>query len=132
MLRTTKLACTLLPLAILACCGGAPVTPLPPPPGPDFNVSASPVSASAVLGNSTSAVTISVVSEHGFNNSVDFSFQGLPQGVDAAPALLLPNSRHKSVRYVLSFAVRCGGHVSPHSACHKRQCQLQEVAGGQR
>jgi len=45
----------------------------------------SPVSASAVLGNSTSAVTISLVPEHGFNNSVDFTLQGLPQGVDATP-----------------------------------------------
>src|SRR5215472_11736370 len=84
-MRTTKLACTLLHLAILACCGGNPVTPAPPPPGPDFSVSAAPVSASAVLGNSTSAVTISVVPEHGFNNSVDFTLQGLPQGVDATP-----------------------------------------------
>jgi len=85
MLRTTKLACTLLSLAVLACCGGSPVTPPPPPPGPDFSVSASPVSASAVLGNSTSPVTLSVVPQHGFNNSVDFILQGLPQGVDATP-----------------------------------------------
>jgi len=75
MLRTTRLACTLLSLAVLACCGGNPVTPAPPPPGPDFSLSASPVSASAVLGNSTLAVTISVVPEHGFNNSVDFTLK---------------------------------------------------------
>src|SRR6516164_9166703 len=35
-MRTTKLACTLLPLAILACCGGNPVASAPPPPGSDF------------------------------------------------------------------------------------------------
>jgi hypothetical protein len=85
MSRNTRLACTLSALRLLASCGGGGVTPPPPPPGPDFSVSASPVSASAVLGNLTSAVTISVVPEHGFSNSVDFSLQGLPQGVDATP-----------------------------------------------
>ena len=85
MSRTTRLACTLSALTLLASCGDGGVTPPPPPPGPDFSVTVSPVSASAVLGNPTFAVMISVAPEHGFNASVDMSLQGLPQGVDASP-----------------------------------------------
>jgi len=109
MLRTTRLACTLLSLAVLACCGGNPVTPAPPPPGPDFSLSASPVSASAVLGNSTLAVTISVVPEHRFNNSVDFTLQGLPQGVEAtAPSFSLAPGTSQSVTFSVSPSAAVG------------------------
>ncbi len=69
MLQITKLACALSALAVLASCGGDAKTP--PAPRPGFSVLASPVSASAVLGNVTSAVTISVAPERGFNNLVD-------------------------------------------------------------
>jgi hypothetical protein len=109
MLRTTKLASILLLSVILAYCAGDTVTPPPPPPGPDFSVSVSPVSASAVLGNSTSAVTISLVPEHGFNNSVDFTLQGLPQGVDATPpSFSLTPGTSQSVTFSVSPSAEVG------------------------
>ena len=106
MLQITKLACTLSALALLVSCGGGAITP---PPEPDFSVTASPVSASAVLGNPTSAVTISLVPEHGFNNSVDISLQGLPQGVDATPpSFSLTPGTSQSVTFSVSASAAVG------------------------
>src|SRR5438552_14842317 len=68
-------------LVVFTGCGsGGPVTP--PPPVPDFGVSISPHSASAVLGNTTSAVTISISPQNGFSSPVTITMQGIPQGVD--------------------------------------------------
>ena len=109
MSRTTRLACTLSALTLLASCGGGGVTPPPPPPGPDFSVTVSPVSASAVLGNPTSAVMISVAPEHGFNASVDMSLQGLPQGVDAAPpSFSLTPGASQSITFAVSPSAAVG------------------------
>ncbi len=109
MLRTIRLACTLSALTLLASCGGGGVTPPPPPPGPDFSVTVSPVSASAVLGNPTSAVTISLAPEHGFNASVDLSLQGLPQGVDATPpSFSLTPGASQSVTFSVSASAAVG------------------------
>jgi len=83
--------------------------PTPPPPGPDFSVSASPVSASAVLGNVTSAVTISVAPERGFNNSVNITLQGLPQGVDSTPSSFSLNpGASQSVAFSVSPSAAVG------------------------
>src|SRR6266404_8785306 len=72
-------------LVLLAGCGGGgPATP-PPPPTADFGVSISPFSASTVLGNTTSAVTISISPQNGFSSPVTITLQGIPQGVDAIP-----------------------------------------------
>jgi hypothetical protein len=107
MLQITKLAYMVSALAVLASCGGGAKTP--PPPGPDFSVSASPVSASAVLGNVTSAVTISVAPERGFNNTVDVSLQGLPQGVDATPSSFSLNlGASQSVTFSVSPSAAVG------------------------
>src|SRR5713101_3958366 len=108
MLQITKLACTLSALVVLASCGGDPKSP--PPPGPDFSVSASPVSASAVIGNVTSAVTISVSPERGFNNSVDITLQGLPQGVDSTPSssFSLAPGASQSVTFSVSASATVG------------------------
>ena len=78
-------------------------------PGPDFSVTVSPVSASAVLGNPTSAVMISVAPEHGFNASVDMSLQGLPQGVDAAPpSFSLTPGASQSITFSVSPSAAVG------------------------
>jgi len=107
MLQITKLACTLSALAVLASCGGG--TSTPPPPRPDFSVSASPVSASAVLGNVTSPVTISVAPERGFNNSVNVTLQGLPQGVDSTPSSFSLNpGASQSVTFSVSASAAVG------------------------
>jgi len=108
MLQITKLACTLSALVVLASCGGDPKSP--PPPGPDFSVSASPVSASAVIGNVTSAVTISVSPERGFKNSVDITLQGLPQGVDSTPSssFSLAPGASQSVTFSVSSSATVG------------------------
>ena len=109
MSRTIRLACTLSALTLLAGCGGGGVTPPSPLPGPDFSVTVSPVSASAVLGNPTSAVMISVVPEHGFNASVDMSLQGLPQGVDAAPpSFSLTPGASQSITFSVSPSAAVG------------------------
>ncbi len=86
-----------LALSTLTACGGSSQQP-PPPPMPDFSLSASPVSASAVIGNTTSAVTVSVAPLKGFSGSVDITLQGLPSGVNASPGS--------------SFAVQAGGSQS--------------------
>jgi len=107
MLQITKLACTLSALAVLAGCGGGAKTP--PPPGPDFSLSASPVSASAVLGNSTSPVTISVAPLRGFNSPVDVSLQGLPQAIAATPpSFSLTPGANQSVTFSLSPSAAVG------------------------
>ena len=78
------LACTAFVL-LTGCGGGGPATP-PPPPTPDFSVSISPHSASAVLGDTTSTVTISISPQNGFSSPVTIALQGFPQGVDAMPS----------------------------------------------
>jgi hypothetical protein len=90
----SELLATLALSVALTACGGSSQQP-PPPPVPDFSLSASPVSASAVIGNTTSAVTVSVASHNGFSGSVDITLQGLPSGVNASPGS--------------SFAVQSGG-----------------------
>jgi Bacterial Ig domain len=69
-------------LSLFACGGGSQS---PSPPVQDFSLSVSPVSASAVIGNITSNVTVSVTPKNGFNGSVNVTLQGLPSGVSAAP-----------------------------------------------
>src|SRR6267143_5906159 len=90
----SELLATLALSVALTACGGSSQQP-PPPPMPDFSLSASPVSASAVIGNTTSSVTVSVASHNGFSGSVDITLQGLPSGVNASPGS--------------SFAVQSGG-----------------------
>ena len=67
----------------LAACGGSSQSL--PPPVQDFSLSVSPVSASAVIGNVTSKVTVSVAPQNGFNDAVNVTLQGLPTGVSATP-----------------------------------------------
>ena len=45
---------------VASCSGGGEPKTSPPPPVPDFTLTISPVSASAVVGNTTSKVTVSV------------------------------------------------------------------------
>src|SRR6266852_705945 len=62
---------------------------------PDFRLSVSPRSASAVIGNISSTVTVSIAPQNGFNDSVNVILQGLPSGVNATPGS--------------SFALQTGG-----------------------
>jgi hypothetical protein len=55
-----------LSLALACGDGGSSQPPPPLPPAPDFALNVSPVSASAVVGNTSSAVTISFTSKNGF------------------------------------------------------------------
>jgi hypothetical protein len=75
----------------LASCGGegSSQLPPPPPPAPDFSLNVSPVSASAVVGNTSSAVTISFTPNNGFNSPVTVTLSGLPSGVTISPSLPL-------------------------------------------
>src|SRR5581483_2626299 len=75
-----------LSLALQSCGGDGGAQMSPPPPMPDFTLSVSPSSASAVLGNTSSAVTVSVSPLHGFDASVSVNLLGLPAGVTASPA----------------------------------------------
>src|SRR5207245_8774802 len=86
----------------LAACGGGNQQP-PPPPMPDFSLSVSPSSASAVIGNTTSTVTVSVVPQNGFNGSVNVTLQGLPPGVNATPVSSF--ALQTGVGQALSFSV---------------------------
>ena len=69
----------------MASCSGGGGQQTSPPPVPDFNLSVSPVSASAVVGNTTSKVTVTVAPQNGFSRSVQVTLQGLPIGVSANP-----------------------------------------------
>jgi hypothetical protein len=82
---TGRLLASLLTIAVtLVGCGGNSTTP-PPPRISDFTLSVSPLSASAVLGNATSAITVSAVPKNGFNDTINVTLQGLPTGIDASP-----------------------------------------------
>jgi hypothetical protein len=56
------------------------------PPPPDFTVSLSPNSTSAVVGDTTSSVLISTSPQNGFTGTINISLQGIPAGVNAMPA----------------------------------------------
>jgi len=97
-------------LVVLIGCGGrGPATP-PPPPVPDFGVSISPHSASAVLGNTTSAVTISTSPQNGFSSPVTIALQGIPQGVDAMPSssFSIDSGTSQTVSFSLSASATVG------------------------
>jgi hypothetical protein len=69
----------------LSACGGSNPQP-PPPPMPDFGLSVLPISASAVIGNISSTVTVTVVPQNEFNGLVNVTLQELPSGVTAIPS----------------------------------------------
>ena len=94
-------ACTAVVL-LVGCGGGGPST-TPPPPVPDFSVSISPYSASAVLGSTTSTVTISISPQNGFGSPVTITLQGFPLGVDAMPSSSFSIDPGKS--QTISFSV---------------------------
>jgi Bacterial Ig domain len=96
--------------AFLFGCGGGQPEP-PPPPVPDFAVSVSPSSTSAVVGNTTPDVLISINPLNGFTGTVNITLQGIPQGVAAAPAATfsVDSSASQSVR----FAISDSAHVGP-------------------
>jgi len=94
-------ACTAAVL-LVGCGGGGPST-TPPPPVPDFSVSISPYSASAVLGSTTSTVTISISPQNGFGSPVTITLQGFPLGVDAMPSSSFSIDPGKS--QTISFSV---------------------------
>jgi hypothetical protein len=52
---------------------------------PDFDLSVSPHSASAVLGKLSSTLTVSVAPRNGFTGSVSVELQALPAGVTVTP-----------------------------------------------
>lgn len=74
-----------LSLALVCCGGGSSQLPPPPPPAPDFTLNVSPVSASAVVGNTTSPVMISFTLMNGFSSPVTVTLSGLPAGVTTSP-----------------------------------------------
>jgi hypothetical protein len=71
-------------LSLALGCGGGGSSQPPPPPPPDFTLNVSPVSASAVVGNTTSVVTISFTPKNGFNSPVTVTLSGLPASVTAS------------------------------------------------
>jgi len=87
-MKTQVLIVPLITLFLaLVCCGGkSSQSPPPPPPPPDFTLNVFPVSASAVVGNTSSAVTISFTPKNGFNSPVTVTLSGLPTGVTISPS----------------------------------------------
>lgn len=73
----------------------------PPPPSPDFTLNVSPVSASAVVGNTSSAVTISFTPKNGFSNPVTVTLSALPAEVTSSPSspLTIPPGGTQSVSF---------------------------------
>lgn len=89
MRSRASIVVTLVPLSLVLACGGGGSSqpPPPPPPVPDFTLNVSPVSASAVVGNTSSTVTISVTPKNGFNSTVTVTLSGLPARVTSSPSL---------------------------------------------
>ena len=86
----------------LACSDGGSSQP-PPPPPQDFTLNVSPISASAVVGNTASAVTISFTPKNGFNSPVTVTLSGLPAGVTVTPSS--PLTIQPGGSQAVSFAV---------------------------
>lgn len=127
---TLFLPCFLAPpilFLLTACGGGSPPSPSPPQVS-DFSVSVSPVSASAVLGNSTSPVTVSVGSKNGFNKPVNINLLGLPSGVTATPSsFALQPGAVQPVTFSVSSSVSPGQFnvtVTGASGDHSHNAQL--------
>jgi len=98
-------------LALVYCGGGSSQTPPPPPPpAPDFTLNVSPVSASAVVGNTTSPVMISFTPTNGFNSAVTVTLSGLPTGVTISPdsPLTIQPGGSQSVSFSVSAAAPIG------------------------
>lgn len=92
------------------CGGGAQTSPPPPPPVPDFTLNVSPVSASAVIGNNTSVITISFTPKNGFNSPVTVMLSGLPTGVippSDSPWTIQPGGR-QTITFSVSAAAPIG------------------------
>ena len=81
--RTLILPVSVFSLA-LAACGAGSGSQTPPPP-PDFTLTVSPMSASAVVGTTSSEVTISVSPKNGYSSPVTVVLSGLPSGVTISP-----------------------------------------------
>lgn len=79
------------------------------PPPPDFDLTLSSVSASAVVGNSTSPVILSIKGRNGFSGPVKIAMKGLPSGVAASPAQSFSmGSTSQSVTFAVSSSAPVG------------------------
>jgi hypothetical protein len=81
---------------------------------PDFQLKAEPANPNIPRGGST-LVTVSVVSHRGFEGAIEIEVKGLPQGVSASPATIMPGQ--DSTVVVLSAAP--DGVMDAHSAAIK-------------
>ena len=105
----------LLLIVTLSGCGSAGSSVHPPTS--DFALSVSPPFASAVIGNSTSALNVSVTALHGFTGRVNVTLQGLPSGVSASPASFsLPVGGSQSLTFSVSASAPVGIHAISVSA----------------
>jgi hypothetical protein len=95
--------------AALSACGGSNQQP-PPPPMPDFGLSVSPILASAVIGNISSSVTVTVVPQNEFNGLVNVTLQGLPSGVTATPtsSFALRSGASQGLTFAVSSSAQVG------------------------
>src|SRR5712692_6696048 len=107
---SSRFACFEMLTAFLAagCGGGGPT--LSPPPVPDFAVAISPYSVSAVLGNTTSATTISISPQNGFSSPVTIALQGIPLGVAVMPSssFSIDPGKSQTVSFSVSASATAG------------------------
>jgi hypothetical protein len=91
-----------------AACGGNQQSP--PPPGSDFSLSVSPYSASAVVGNSSGVVIVSVVPQNGFSGPVNVTLQGLPSGVssNSGSSFVLQAGANQALTFSVSSSAAVG------------------------
>jgi hypothetical protein len=91
-----------------AACGGNQQSP--PPPGSDFSLSVSPYSASAVIGNTSGIVTVSVAPQNGFSGLVNVTLQGLPSGVtsNSASTFALQAGASQALTFSVSSSAAVG------------------------
>jgi hypothetical protein len=68
--------------SLVGCGGGATSTP----PAKDFSLALSPATITADAGSSSSAFTVSVAGQNGFNDPVTVTLSGLPANVTTSPA----------------------------------------------
>jgi IPT/TIG domain-containing protein len=83
------LAGLLLVLTLTSCGGGSSSSGPGPGPSPSFSISVSPQNQSVGVGQSAT-LTLSVSAVNGFNQAIQVSVTGLPNGVTSSPASPFP------------------------------------------
>jgi hypothetical protein len=103
LIGTLRVALGLTFVTLVACGGGSLAAP--PPPAPDFTVSASQNAVTVGVGDTSAPVGITITGVNGFNSAVSVTIAGLPVGATTSPAVPFSVSPGKTQNVTLSTPV---------------------------